>query len=124
LMAIGEIFPFKATIGVLKGQELAMATLGGLMETFYKPILAQAKKDRIPILDLPNTLNPYGDFYIAQIEPNAEASQLIAEGLSHIIHHHDFTRGSLIYSKKENQAEYTAAENLNGWTVDYPTGHQ
>ncbi|HEX4839329.1 MAG TPA: hypothetical protein VFU89_02670, partial [Rhabdochlamydiaceae bacterium] len=121
-----QIIPLKVTKGVfLMGQQVSMAALGGLMETFYRPILAQAKADGIPILDLPNTFNPYdSSLYIAQIEPSQKGGQLIAEGLDHIIKHHDFTSSkSLMYSKRDSNQKFTATENpgSSGWSVAYPT---
>jgi hypothetical protein len=72
------VVPLKVTKGILSGERASMATLGGLLETFYKPILAQAKADGIPILDLPNTFNPNdSSLYIAQIEPSQKGGELI-----------------------------------------------
>ncbi len=121
-----QVIPLKVTKGAfLMGQQVSMAALGGLMETFYRPILAQAKADGIPILDLPNTFNPYdSSLYIAQIEPSQKGGQLIAEGLDHIIKHHDFASSkSMMYSKRGSNQEFTAAENpgSSGWSVAYPT---
>lgn len=118
-----RVIPFKVTGGILSGQSVGMATLGGLMETFYRPILAQAKEDGIPILDLPNTFNPYEKLYISGIEPSKEGGALIAEGISHIVKHHDFHFCSVIYSKRDPQAEYTDSENpgFRGWQVAYPS---
>jgi len=119
-----RVVSLNVTKDVLLGQQVSMATLGGLMETFYRPILAQAKADGIPILDLPNTFNPYdSSLYIAQIEPSQKGGQLIAEGLDHIIKHHDFTSPeSLMYSKRGSDQEFTANENpgSSGWSVAYP----
>ncbi len=117
-----RIIPLKVTLGLFKGQDIAMSSLGGLMETFYKPILAQAKKDNIPVLDLPNTFNPYEPLYTAQIEPNKEGGRLIAEGLSHIIQRHDYTGPSITYAKRAADEQYVASANPgeSGWEVTYP----
>jgi hypothetical protein len=134
LLFVGSIFlalshlaiPLKVTKGILSGERVGLATLGGLLETFYKPILAEAKANGIPVLDLPNTFNPNdSSLYIAQIEPSRKGGQLIAEGLAHIIKHHDFTSSnskSVIYSKGESNQEFTSAKNpgLSGWSVAYP----
>ena len=115
-----QIIPLKVTANILYGQEIGMAALGGLMETFYQPILARAKKEGIPILDLPNTFNPYKKLYKSGIEPNKDGGTLIAEGLRYIIKNHDFSsKKSMVYSKKDSEAEYTASENPGpgGWQV-------
>jgi hypothetical protein len=124
-LALGRlVIPLKVTKGILSGQRVSMATLGGLLETFYKPILAQAKADGIPILDLPNTFNPNdSSLYIAQIEPSQKGGKLIAEGLSHIIKTHPFNSPkSIIYSQGNSQTEFTGIENRGSgtWSVNYP----
>lgn len=128
-----QVIPFKVTKGVLLGgQKMGIAALGGFMERFYRPILAQAKKDGIPILDLPNTFNPNNsDLYISQIEPSEEGGKLIAEGLVYIIKHHYFNSASeydyfksksKLYSKKETDIKFKEVVNpgYRGWSVDYP----
>jgi hypothetical protein len=115
-----RIIPVRATREGLKANtDLGIATLGGLMETFYSPILARAKNDKIPILDLPNTFNPYKRLYTAQIEPNQAGGKLIAEGIAHIIQSHDFTAESKLYAKRGSDAAYTAQLNpgASGWKV-------
>jgi hypothetical protein len=101
-----------------------MATLGGLLETFYKPILAQAKADKIPILDLTNTFNPNDStLYISQIEPSQKGGALIAEGIDHIIKHHDFNSSkSMMYTKRDSDQKFIGNENpgSSGWSVTYP----
>ena len=118
-----RIMPLKVTKGILSGQEIGMTVLGALMEMFYRPILAQAKKDKLPILDLPNTFHPYDNLYVCQIEPGKEGGTLIAEGISHIVKRHRFyTSSSMIYSKRIS-TEYTAIENRDPakWQVHYPS---
>lgn len=117
------VVPLKVTKGILSREQVSMATLGGLLETFYKPILAQAKADRIPILDLPNTFNPNdSSLYIAQIEPSQKGSRLIAEGINQIIKRHDFNSKSMMYAKRDSSREFVANENpgFSGWSVTYP----
>lgn len=117
------VVPLKVTKGILSGEQVSMATLGGLLETFYKPILAQAQADRIPILDLPNTFNPNDtSLYIAQIEPSQKGSRLIAEGINQIIKRHDFKSKSMMYAKRNSSEEFVANENTgsSGWSVVYP----
>jgi hypothetical protein len=118
------VVPLKVTKGILSGEQVGMATLGGLLETFYKPILAQAKADGIPILDLSNTFNPNDtSLYISQIEPSQKGGQLIAEGVTHIIKHHDFSFSkSMMYAKRDSNQGFTVNENpgSSGWSVAYP----
>jgi hypothetical protein len=118
-----RIIPLKVTKNVLCGQEIGMAALGGLMERFYRPILDQAKKDNLPILDLPNTFNPYKDLYLSAIEPGEKGSELIVEGINHIIKNHDYSDDSksMLYSKKDSSDTYTASDNsVSDWEVSYP----
>jgi hypothetical protein len=123
LFLSSRIVPLKVIKGVLSGQEVGMTTLGALMETFYRPILAQAKKDNLPILDLPNTFNPYEDLYLAGIEPGKEGGKLIAEGIDYVVKNHDFESESMIYSKRNSDEEYSASKNSDpaAWRVDYPS---
>ena len=96
-----------------------MLCMGTLLQSFYRPILQQAKKDKIPILDLPNTFNPYKDLYDHGIEPGKQGTELIAEGIAHIVKNHDYSTESKLYSKKGN--EYNAAINQpSNWNVSYP----
>ena len=105
---------------VAHGEDLGVATLSGLMESFYKPILERAKKDKIPVLDLPNTLNPNDNLYTMQIEPNKHGGRLIAEGLAHIIKNHDYDNDpSVLYAKDRTNGSYVASPNPgnSGWSV-------
>lgn len=115
-----RIIPFKVTLGLLQGKDLGMASLGGLMETFYRPILERAKQDGIPVLDLPNTFDPNAPLYTHQIEPNKQGGTVIAEGLSHIILNHDYSTPSMLYAKKANDNNYSPTLNpgATGWQVN------
>lgn len=125
LLALNKrVLPLKVTKGILPGQDIAMTTLGRLMEVFYRPILERAKKDRLPILDLANTFNPYQRLYFRQIEPNVEGGKLIAEGIQYIVQHHYFdVDGSKLYSKRDSKGEFSSVENSdpNNWQVAYPS---
>jgi hypothetical protein len=116
-----KIVPLSVTKDVFLGKSLSMATLAALMQSFYQPILEYAKKERIPILDLPNTFNPYHKLYDCGIEPNKEGGKLIAEGIYHILKHHDFAGESALYSKSGQSPTYTRAANTNpsSWQVTY-----
>jgi hypothetical protein len=119
-----RVIPLKVTAQVLRGQTVSLATLGGLMERFYSPILAHAKQEGIPILDLPNTFNPHDPaLYINQIEPSAKGGALIAEGIKHIVINHEFSsKRSIMYAKKDGVPGFTGSDNpgSRGWQVAYP----
>lgn len=92
-----KIVPLKVTKGILTGQKPGMAMLGALMEKYYRPILERAKKDYLPILDLPNSFNPYEKLYISGIEPSKEGGELIATGLNQIIRNSIYETSSRIF---------------------------
>ncbi len=79
------LVPLKVTKGILKGQSPGMTMIGALMEKFYQPMLKYAVRHGLPILDLPNSFNPYEKLYSHGIEPSEEGGKLIAQGLSTII---------------------------------------
>ncbi len=120
LYLASRIIPLNTWQRVRNGEDLSMATLSGLMEGFYKPILERAKREKIPVLDLPNTFNPREDLYTSQIEPNKNGGKLIAEGLAHIIKTHNYEKDpSMLYAKKDALVSYTASINpgKSGWRV-------
>lgn len=121
LQRVTKVIPLRVTKEIFKLKNPGMVLLGALMEKFYRPILEQAKKDKLPILDLPNSFNPYQDLYISGIEPNQNGGKKIAQGLSHIIKgsstnpQHDYTTSKIYHcngSVKENNPEK--------WRVEYP----
>lgn len=116
-----KVVPLTVTKDVLLGNRPSMALVSRLMERFYEPILAMANKERLPILDLPNTFNPYRDLYECNIEPNANGGQLIADGIHHIATKHDFAGESKLYAKPDGQAEYSAKPNVGDWKVSMPS---
>ena len=87
----------------------AMKTLGSgdpmllmnrLMNTVYAPLLVLAKRLGVPIIDLPNTFDPYDKTYFeCQIEPSEKGSDLIAEMIDHVVRNHKFDGPSMMYSK-------------------------
>lgn len=117
-----KIVPLSVTKDIFLGKKIGMVLLGAMMQRFYQPILEQAKKDGIPILDMPNTFHPYRNLYECGIEPNAQGSELIAEGIHHILKNHDFTGKSMMYAKDPNVplAIYESKEtNPSTWRVAY-----
>lgn len=108
---------------LFKFQEPGMTMLGSFIERYYAPILEEAKRQKLPILDLPNTFNPHDSLYISGIEPGKKGSELIAEGLSQIIKNHNYARdNSLLYAKTDSNATFLAQENqeVGHWHVKYP----
>lgn len=108
--------PFKVTLGILRGQHPGVAMIGALMEKLYYPILERAKNDKIPILDLPNSFNPYQDLYIAGIEPNKSGGEKIAQGLAKIIKEHHYPSESQLYRCNGRSRPNRPQE----WQVAYP----
>ena len=117
-----KIVPFSVTKDVFLGRNVGMAALGGLMKTFYQPILERAKRDRLPVLDLANTFHPRKKIYACGIEPGEKGGRLIAEGIWHIVKQHDFSKESFLYSKTSSQSSYTRKPNASpaSWYVAYP----
>lgn len=113
------IFPVKMSDSLSFGQNAGVAMIGSLMEKFYQPILELARKEALPILDLPNTFNPFDPLYTSGIEPNIRGGALIATGLAHIITEHDFSARSCLYAKSNVDDAYHATENgeVTEWTV-------
>jgi lysophospholipase L1-like esterase len=109
-LAAHQVAPGPVSKTVLQGENTGVAMIGSLMETFYQPMLERARVDKIPILDLPNTFNPYARLYTSGIEPNKAGAALIAEGLAHIITTHDYTQGSRLYAKTAQDSAYTATK--------------
>lgn len=119
LIVSNKILPLRMTWKVISGQGIGIAAIGALMERFYQPILKRAKEESIPILDLPNTFNPYKPLYLASIEPSVEGGKLIAEGINHIVKQHDYNASSQLYAKSGSQTEFSASDNpgYHGWRV-------
>ncbi|MBS0629131.1 MAG: SGNH/GDSL hydrolase family protein [Verrucomicrobia bacterium] len=117
-----RIIPLSVTQKVLMGNKFSLSLITEMMQRFYQPVLELAQKEGIPILDLPNTFNPYEPLYDSGIEPNEAGGQLIAKGIDHIVTHHDFSGKSKLYSKSTGQSVYSSIDNENptGWTVRVP----
>ncbi len=120
-----KVLPFSATKEIFSGKEIGMTLLGHLMRSFYQPILEYAQKERIPVLDLPNTFNPHQNLYTSGIEPNKNGSQLIAQGLEHILVEHNFQKESMLYARSNQEPSYTGKpNNPTAWEVEYPLSTQ
>ncbi|MGD2169405.1 MAG: hypothetical protein PVI40_04100 [Chlamydiota bacterium] len=113
-----KVVPLSVSRDIVSLKKPSMSLFGALLQKFYQPMLAKAREDRIPVLDLPNTFNPYENLYISGIEPSEKGSKLIAEGVAHIVQNHDFEGSSRIYAKRDEN--YTSLPITRGWTVKYP----
>jgi hypothetical protein len=121
-----KALPFSAVKDVFFGKKISLAVFGALLHVFYQPILERAKKDKIPILDLPNTFDPHQKLYTSGIEPNKEGGELIAQGIESIIDLHylgtnkDISDASFLYSKPPSAETYIAVPNSDPsfWKVN------
>lgn len=112
-----QVMSLKTTAGIWRGKQAGIALLGDLMERFYRPILQQAAKDRIPVFDLPNVFNPLDPaLYISQIGPSKTGGLMIARGLAKIINNHNFSGDSYIY---DHFSQPRSKNTPNNWKVKY-----
>jgi hypothetical protein len=116
-----KAIPFSVLKDAFEGKKISRAVFAALLHKFYQPILERAKKDRIPILDLPNTFNPNENLYVSGIEPGIQGGALIAEGIDHVIRHHSFSDESFLYSKPDPNSSYLRRANRDPstWEVTY-----
>jgi len=73
-------------------QHPGMMMMKFIIEARYRPILERAKKDQLPIIDLPNTFDPYKtELYISGSEPSKKGGALIAKAICQAVQdeHHD-----------------------------------
>ena len=102
-------------------RKLSMIVVNRLMESFYAPILERARQEKIPILDLPNTFNPYDKLYKSGIEPNERGGELIASGIKQIVLNYAHDDPSFLYFSKNGSDGFERIENgLEGWKVALP----
>jgi hypothetical protein len=121
LFLLTKYIPWKVTLGILKGQSPGMAMMGALMEKFYQPMLERARQRLLPILDLPNSFNPYADLYISGIEPNARAGALIAQGITTIIRGSDLGRAHTLDVAAIYRCDRGGTAIPRHWQVEYPS---
>ena len=123
LYCIQKILPLSITKEILSFKKVGTVVFDHLLSVFYRPILKRAKVDKLPVLDLSNTFNPNDDLYNCGIEPNAKGGKLIAQGIQHIVKHHDFNGESMLYSKSDGNDTYQGEKNEKpkDWKVVYPT---
>ncbi len=77
--------------------------LHDFMKEVYKPILLEAQKRKIPVIDMANTFN-YRDtsLYISQIEPSKKGGNVIVRMIDHVILRHNFNGDSMCYQGNSN----------------------
>jgi hypothetical protein len=116
------LIPFKATIGILKGQRAGVTVIGALMERLYRPIVEYAKNHDICILDLPNTFNPFQtNLYINQIEPSKEGGAVIAKLIAEAVITQRQKKICKIFRGDLSRQCEIQSENITHWSVDYPS---
>lgn len=120
LYLTNKIVPLSVSLDMLTFKKPSHSLFGAMLKKLYAPILREARKSKIPVLDLPNTFNPNKDLYDSGIEPNVEGGKLIAEGLAHIVKEHSFEGESLLYAKTDGDDKYRATPNTSKWSVAYP----
>jgi hypothetical protein len=74
-----------------------------LMEAVFRPILAAATKHGLPVIDLPNAIDPMdGANFVSGIEPSAQGGARIAALIAATVRAHPFRGGggggSVVYS--------------------------
>jgi hypothetical protein len=79
----------------------------------------------LPILDLPNSFNPYDDkLYISGIEPSEKGGALIAKGLSYIIIHDAKVKHVCLadyVTIYDPNCRYGFPSYIRDWQVKYPS---
>ena len=110
---------FYKLLGVsIKTEDRAVQQLHKLMTIAYDPIIAYAREQQIPVLDMATTFDQtQKNLFVRQIEPSYQGSALIAEMIANVIMNHNFNGPSLIYAKPScnNIGPIIAINNENSW---------
>jgi hypothetical protein len=115
------LIPFKATIGILKGQHPGITVMGALMEQLYRPIIDYAQKHNLCMIDLPNTFNPFHTYlYISEIEPSKEGGAVIATLIAEAVKHPESLQPKMVRAKLNKDCDIQWCTSAF-WTVDYPS---
>lgn len=106
-------------ISSVPGPGTAVQKLNALLQMVYEPILALARTHGLPVIDLPNSLDPRdGSLFCCQIEPSDAGGKRIARLIAHVLAHHKWAAGeSLMYSEASADAGVDAKPNAPGWRV-------
>lgn len=107
-LAILNIFSqLSITLLIAKSQHPGMALTKVAVQRLSIPILEYAKKDKLPIIDLPNTIDPnQTELYSYSIESSKQGGALIAKAICQAIKNED-PDDSYIYTDK-------------GFSINYP----
>jgi len=91
---------YKALGKLCRDPSQSVSCLNALMEEVYEDVIKLADKEKLPVIDLPNTFDINdSSLYRTGIEPSAKGGDIIVELASHVILNHDFNGPSLIYWK-------------------------
>ncbi len=95
-----DVIMYKLFGRSIKTEDAAVKQLHAIMEKAYGPIIAHARENQIPILDMSTTFDHTNkDLYVRQIEPSKSGAAVIADMISHVINVHDFSGPSAMYVK-------------------------
>ena len=105
LYASHKQLSLRVTKEIFSGQHAGLAVFGASLERLYAPIIERAKKDKIPIIDMSNNMDPRNsDLYDSGIEPSAQGGAFIAKSLAETV---------MNYESEQN----TLGETYKNWTV-------
>lgn len=106
-------------VSSVPGPGTGVQKLNGLLQMVYEPILALARTHGLPVIDLPNSLDPRdASLFCCQIEPSDAGGQRIARLIAHVLANHNWAAGeSLMYSEPAADAGVKVAANMAGWRV-------
>jgi len=89
------------TYRIAQGQHPGMAMAKIAVQRLSKPILAYAKKDKLTMIDLPNTFDPYQtELYCSSGAFSKQGGALIAKAICHAIARDESNDSSYIYTDK------------------------
>lgn len=107
-------------IGSLPGPGDAVSKLNQLMATIYQPVINEARRRRLAIVDLPRTFDIHNDeLYCCQIEPSAKGGTLIATLLSYVFKSHDFTGPSMLHLIHDGAPRTEANDECLNWSIPH-----
>lgn len=120
-----DVYGVYAAMGSLPGPGNALQKLHALMEHIFEPVHEIARTYGLPVIDLPNTLDPrMREDFKCQIEPSHSGGAKIAKLIAHVVQCHDFACGeSLFYSQPDaNEAVVVKKNDLTSipWRVTMP----
>ena len=110
-----EFYGVYQAMAAAPGEGDGAAKLAQLMGVIFAPVLALARAERLPVVDLPNSMDPSdASLFSHQIEPSAAGSAFIAGMLADVLGSHDFAGPSRIYSRDSGKAAGPGAGTGDG----------